>query len=134
MTNTTFLEIPYLIANLNSPEVVVNDALNIIDAAIAGQLIVPMTADTTYVLKNTNTDNSLTYPYEWQYGILILNVTNTGTTALYLPDGLKMKYIVRNNTGQTINFKTVSGTNIVSILTSTIIQVYSDGTDIWSIS
>lgn len=134
MSNTQFLQIPHLIASLASPEVIVNDALNILDASISGQLVVPMTADTTYVLKNTNTDDSLEYPHEWHFNMLILNVTNTITTELHLLDGFKTTYFVQNNTGQTINFKTVSGTNTVSILTGTLIQVFSDGVDIWSIT
>lgn len=122
---TSNLLIPYLGQNVAQPEIPVNEALDIIDASICGQLIVPMVADTTYLLDVLN----LSYPQEWQYGILILNVLNTIQTELHLPDGYKMKYVIENNTGQNIVFKTVSGTGI-TIATGTTKIVYSNGIDI----
>lgn len=132
-TFTNFLVAPHLDQNIAQPEVPLNETMDIFDAAICGQLIVPMTIDTTYVLKNTNTDDSLNYPYEWHHAILILNVSNTAQTELHLPDTYKMKYVVENNTGQNILFKTVTGTG-VTITTGTTVQVYSDGTNIVSIA
>jgi len=124
-TYTEFLEVPHLGQNVAQPEIPVNESMDIFDAAIAGALIVPMTIDTTYILDDT----SLTYPQEWQNGILIIDVVNTTSTELHLPDGKKMKYIIDNKTGFDIVFKTVTGAG-VTIPAASIYQMYSDGIDI----
>lgn len=127
---TSFLEIPYLAQNVLSPETPENEAKDILDAAIAGQLVVPMVIDTTYVLKLTNTDSTSSYPHEWQYGILIVNTTNTVQTALHVPDGYKKQYIVYNNTGQNLVFKTVSEGTGITIPNGSVYNTFSDGTNV----
>lgn len=127
---TAFLEIPYLGQNVAQPEVPENEAKDIIDAAICGQLTIDVNADTAYTLDDT----SLTYPQEWQYGILIITNTgtaNTGTVNVIVPDGLKMKYVLVNDTGSTfaIQLKTTTGTGI-TVPDGSIYQMYSDGTNV----
>jgi len=122
---TQFLEIPYLGQNVAQPEIPENEAKDIIDAAIAGNLIVPMLVDTTYLLDDT----SLTYPQEWQYGIMVIETANTVSTELHLPDGLAMQYVLDNRTGSDIVFKTVSGLG-VTVPPSSIYKMYSDGINI----
>ena len=127
---TNFLKIPYLGQNIAQPEIPENEFKDIVDASICGQLILDINADTAYTLDDT----SLTYPQEWQYGILIITntgTTNTGIVDIIVPDGLKMKYVLDNKTGSTfaIQLKTTTGTGI-SVPDGSIYQMYSDGTNI----
>jgi hypothetical protein len=129
-TYTTYLLIPHLEQNVAQPEIPVNIMVDIIDASICGQLTIDVNADTDYTLDNT----SLTYPQEWQYGILIITntgTTNTGTVDIIIPDGLKMKYVLDNQTGSTfaIQLITESGTG-VTVPDGSIYSLYCDGTNV----
>ncbi len=129
MTTETLL-VPYLDQNVKQPEIPVNEALDIFDAAISGQLTLDISEDIEYTLDDT----SLTYPQEWQYGILIVTnvgVTNTSTVDILVPDGKKMKYTLVNDTGSTfaIQLKTESGTGI-SVPDGAIYQMFSDGINV----
>jgi len=130
MTATANLRIDYLEQNVAQPEVPENEAKDVIDASICGQLTKTLTVDTDYVLKITNTDGTTTFPHEWQHGILIINGSNTVGVNLILLDGYKMRYVVENNTGQDLTFKTATGTVNVIIPDASIYEVYSNGTDI----
>ncbi len=95
---TDYLEVNFLAQGVAFPEVPENEAKQVFDAAIAGQLIVPM-VDADYTLKDTNTNGSLTYPYEWHHGILLTSTANTATRTLTIPAGKKNKYIIHNTSG-----------------------------------
>ena len=128
---TEFLEIPYLDQNIAQPEIPENEAKDIIDASISGIAYIDMVIDTTYELKETNQDDTITYPHEWQYAIIVLNsIAHTTSVNLVIPELKVTKYIIHNKTPVTITV-TQYGTNEVSVPANTIYTVYCDGTDVW---
>ena len=126
-TYTTHLIVPHLGQNVAEPEIPVNEMMNIFDAAICGQL--SMTAagmiDDDYTLDDT----SLSYPQEWQYGILLADYTCSAGRSIFVPDGKKMKYVLDNTSSQTITLITESG-NGIAVPNGSIYHLYSDGIDI----
>jgi len=126
MTVTTFLEITDLENNQAAPEVTVNEAHDILEAAIAGLLVHNMASDADYSLEVTGT-----LPYEWHYSRI--EVTDTGvvlTTGrnIIVPDKIK-RYVLYNNTAQIITIKTAAGTGIAVGIGMTA-QVFCDGVNV----
>ena len=118
---------PYLGQNVAEPEIPHNEALDVLDAAIAGQLYIDMIVNTDYSLDNT----SLTYPQEWQHGILIVNpVAHTQVTNIIAPAGSTMKYVVNNSSGGGFDVVIQQGGVGVSVPDGAIYQVYCDGVDV----
>jgi len=129
-TYTTNLLVPHLDQNVAQPEIPVNESMDVFDSAISGQLTLDISGDIGYTLDDT----SLTYPQEWQNGILIITNTGTANTAsvdVLVPDGKKMKYTLVNDTGSAfdIQLKTTSGIGI-SVPDGSIYQMFSDGTNV----
>lgn len=124
---TANLGITYLIANLATPEIIINEQMDIIDAAICGQLSLSAAGmtDANYTLD----DLSTTYPQEWQYGILLVNVACTAPRDLIIPTGKKMRYVIHNTSGQLITVKYATGNN-VQVDNNGVWQVYANGTDV----
>lgn len=134
-TYTNNLLVPHLGQNVAQPETPVNEAMDIFDASVAGQLTVDVNADTNYTLDV----NSITYPQEWQYGTLIITntgITNTAQVDLILPDTYKMKYTLDNRTGSTFSIRliTTTGPIGVSVPDGSIYSMYSDGIDVYRIT
>lgn len=128
------LEIPYLEQNIAQPEIPENEAKDIIDAAIAGILSITTIINTNYDLKLTNTDGTQTYPYEWQYGTLVIeNIAHTIDIDLILPESAIKNYVVHNKTPVNITI-TQYGANTVVVPTNAIYYIYCDGLDVWRIT
>jgi len=130
MANTESLEAPLLDQNVAQPEVPHNEALVIVDSAVAGQLTIDINDNVNYTLDDT----SLTYPQEWQYGTLIITntgIANTGVVSVIVPDSKIMRYVLVNDSssGLGVQLITATGTGI-TVPDGSIYQMLSDGIDI----
>ncbi len=122
-------------ANLNLPEIAEsqsskylthNEALAILDGAVAGLFTKNMASDADYTLATTGTP-----PYEWQRAAV--KVTDTGpvlTTGrnIIVPAEAK-PYIFINATAQTLTLKTPAGSGI-GVATGKTALLYCDGTNV----
>lgn len=130
MADSITIGAPLLDQNVAQPETPHNEAINVIDATIAKQLNIAMTIDTDYTLDNIG----VSYPQEWQNGVLIIDsVLHTDATSqLILPDGLVMRYLIKNNSGSGfgVTFITATGAGLLIPDDDTYYDVYADGTDI----
>lgn len=130
MATTPNIEAPLLDQNVAQPEIPHNEALAVIDATIAAELNLDLNADTGHTLDDT----SLTYPQEWQNGIIIVTNTgtaNTGVVDVVVPDGKRMKYVLVNDSGSgfDVQLKTATGVGI-SVPDGSIYLMYSDGVNV----
>lgn len=122
-------------ANLNLPEIAEsqsgkylthNEALAILDGAVAGLFTKNMASDADYTLATTGTP-----PYEWQRAAV--KITDTGpvlTTGrnIIVPAEAKL-YILINATAQTLTLKTPAGSGI-GVATGKTALLYCDGTNV----
>jgi len=125
MTMTTNLGLVLLETGQVDKEVVVNDALDILDSVLAGTITHNMSSDNDYTI-NTATDEQLN---------LCIKITDTGNliTAnrnIILPDNQQL-HIAWNNTGGgwSLVFKTLSGTG-VTVADGEKKLIFSDGVNI----
>lgn len=130
MADSATIGAPLLDQNVAQPEIPHNEAINVIDAAIAKTLELDVNADTDYTLENI----AVTYPQEWQNGILLITNTGTANTAevsVLIPDGLVMKYVLINDTGSgfDVRLETVTGSGI-PVPDGSIYSLYCDGTNV----
>lgn len=131
MTVTANLQITDLENNQGSPEVTVNDAHDIMDAAIAGVLVHNMSSDADYTLLTTGTA-----PYEWQNAVIEITDTTspqtlTATRNIIIPDYPKA-YDIINSTGQSIVLAsgTTSPVTGITIATGKAARLYYDGSSV----
>lgn len=129
-TYTANLDVPHLGQNVAQPEIPVNESMDIFDAAIAGQLNINIDSDASFTLDDT----SLTYPQDWQYGILTihnLGPSNTGVVDVIIPDGKNNQYVLANDTGSgfDVQLKTASGTGVL-VPDGSIYKMFCDGVNV----
>lgn len=133
MADSATIGAPLLDQNVAQPEIPHNEAIAVVDATIARTLTIAMTIDTDYTLDNLDT----TYPQEWQYGVLNIDtvVHTVATTNVIVPDGLVMRYLIKNNNGEGfgVTFKTTTGTGLLIPDDNTYYDVYCDGVDIYRV-
>ena len=102
-----------------------NTNLNLVQQAIAGyEAIDVASADVTLAMTNATLSNA-------RNAVLNLTGTLAGTRVVNVPDGIEKTYIVKDSTtrsGNTLTFKTVSGTGVTIVEGKTHI-IYVDGTN-----
>lgn len=132
MADTNTIKAPLLDQNVKQPETPHNEALVVIDASIAGILDIDM-SDADYTLKETNSDDSLSYPHEWQHKVLHVNVANTGAKNLIIPANKVMSYIVYNDaSGFNITLKYSASTGVI-VTNNTLSNIFCDGTECYKV-
>lgn len=132
MTTTNNLDIDHLASNLTSPEPIINEQLDKVDAAIAGRLTINLTTDADYTLA----DPSGSTPAEWSYPDITFTDTGEVLTtgrAIIMPSGKGIKWRVANDTAQELTFKVSGGTG-VAVAAGGEAFVYYDGSDIAELS
>jgi hypothetical protein len=126
MTATTNLDIEHLVSNASAPEVPVNEAFELIDSCLSGQVTINFASDADLTLSTTGDA-----PQEWQYLSVELTDTSTYLTTarnVIVPDNNK-PYVIYNNTAQILTVKTSAGTGI-AVAVSGIAFLYCDGTNV----
>jgi len=125
MTTTTNLGMILMETGQLDKEVVLNDALGILDSVLAGTLTHNMTANSDYTL-NTATDEQ----YNLALKITDTSVYLTANKNIILPDNQQL-HIAWNSMGNgySLVFKTLSGTG-VTIADGEKKLIFSDGTNI----
>jgi hypothetical protein len=102
-----------------------NTNLNLVQQAIAGfEAIDVASANVTLAMTNAQVSNA-------RNAVLKLTGTLAGTRQVLVPDGIEKTYIVQDSTtrsGNTLTFKTVSGTGVTIVEGKTHI-IYVDGTN-----
>lgn len=118
-------------ASQSQPEVTVNAAMDVLDAA-HDALVHDMASDADYTLEYSVGG---TEPYEWQQQVIV--ITDTGvvlTTGRNIITQLYAKmYVFINRTAQTMTLKTSTGTGI-AIAADTMAYLRSDGVNIVRLS
>lgn len=124
---TTNLSIPLLDQNVAEPEIPENTAKDIIDKILSGRYTWDFASDADITITHTQDPTAAT---PWQNGIFNFtsSVALTGTRNVILPDNQRT-YIIENNTGYAIQFKTSAGTGI-TIADGQNFFGFCDGTDI----
>lgn len=125
MTSTSNLEMDHLEDGVASPDVVLNESLDLTDLAIAGMVTHNMASDADYTL-STSTD-----PEEWKYAVV--KITDTGanlttTRNIIVPTNTK-QYLLVNATAQSLVLKTSGGSGI-TVATSNNQLLFCDGTNV----
>lgn len=109
-----------------------NDNLNCIQQAIAGvQSIDVGAADVTLVMSNSPTLSNA------RNMVLVLTGSLTGTRQVLVPNGIEKFYIIKDSTtrnGNSLTFKTVSGSGFVIETSGIMVAAFSDGTNVQEIS
>jgi hypothetical protein len=109
-----------------------NDNLNCIQQAIAGvQSIDVGAADVTLVMSNSPTLSNA------RNMVLVLTGSLTGTRQVLVPDGIEKFYIIKDSTtrnGNSLTFKTVSGSGFAIETSGIMVAAFSDGTNVQEIS
>jgi hypothetical protein len=105
MATTANLNITHIEANQSQKEVTANEAFDILDEGLAGDLVHDMASDANYTLDTTQPAA--------EHENLMLHITDTGvvlttTRDIILPANPQL-HIAFNDTAQTLNFKTASG-------------------------
>lgn len=123
MATTPNLAITHIESNQSQKEVTANEAFDILDEAIAGELVHNMASDANYTL-DTSEPNK-------EHENLVLHITDTGvvlttTRDIIVPEAAHL-YVAWNDTAQTLNFKTASGTSF-AVAAGSVRLFYVDGT------
>ena len=109
-----------------------NDNLNCIQQAIAGvQSIDVGAADVTLVMSNSPTLSNA------RNMVLVLTGSLTGTRQVLVPNGIEKFYIIKDSTtrnGNSLTFKTVSGSGFAIETSGIMVAAFSDGTNVQEIS
>lgn len=105
MATTANLNITHIEANQSQKEVTANEAFDVLDEAVAGDLVHDMASDANYTLDTTQPAA--------EHENLMLHITDTGvllttTRDIILPSNPQL-HIAFNDTAQTLNFKTSGG-------------------------
>lgn len=121
------LRIPHLDQNVAQPEIPENTAKDIIDQILSGRFTTDFITDADITITHSDSTTSAS---DWQNAILNFtsSVALTGTRNVILPDNQRV-YIIENNTGYSIQFKTLNGTG-VTLVDGNNVFCYSDGVDI----
>lgn len=124
MAITQNLEIVKMEARQDDKELVINDALDVLDGTIAGQLTHDMSSDANYTLLTASDE-------QYNFAIKITDGSSNLTTTrdIVFPDNNQM-HIAWNSTGggHSLNFKTTTGTGVL-VADGEKKLVYSDGTN-----
>lgn len=126
MATTSYLDITYWTALQSQPDVTINEAIDILEAA-QRTATHDMASDADYTL-DTSTGSP---PFEWQYGTVRITDTGvvlTGGVNIICPDNAK-NYVFINDTAQTLTLKTSGGSGI-GVATSKTALLECDGTDV----
>jgi hypothetical protein len=121
MSSSPNLNIPLLAESQSSKYVTVNDAIDLLDGAIAGLLVVAM-ADANVVLTAAQALESMVFK---------CTGADTADRNLVVPTNTKL-YVVENATtgGHNIIVKTASGTGVTIGPSAGFVIVYCDGTNV----
>jgi hypothetical protein len=125
MTTSANLAITHLVSDPSSPEIPVNESIDIFDAAVTGVLVHNMTSDADYTLGTTGS------PKEWHYGFIEITDTGTNLTAarnIICPTNKKF-YILKNSTLFDLTVKTSAGSGI-AVAVGKIAFLRCDGTNV----
>jgi len=131
MSLTTYLDITDLESNQNTPEVTVNDAHDILCAAVGGVLVHNMASDADYTLATTGTP-----PYEWHN--MVINITDTtspqtltATRNIIVPSKKKV-YVLKNDTAQSLVLASPAASPVtgITVATGKTAILYFDGTNV----
>ena len=126
MAVTDFLAITHVEAQQAQKEVTLNEALEVIDRALAGELVHDMTSDADYSLVVT--------PPEKEQDYLFLHISDSGTLLsatrdIILPARAQL-HAVWNDTAQSLRFKTAAGAAVtVAAGTAQILYIEGGGYD-----
>jgi len=124
-SQTTNLDVNHVGESQNQKEVTANEAFDIFDGAIAGQLTVDLAGESGDVTPDA--DSMI------RTMVLKLSGALAGSVNLVVPDNNKVYMVVNNSTGYNTTVKTASGTGI-SFSPADARFVYCDGTNVISIS
>ena len=108
-----------------------NTNLNLVQQAIAGvQSIDVGASDVTLVMSNAALSNARNM-------VLVLTGSLTGTRQVLVPNGIEKFYIIKDSTtrnGNSLTFKTVSGSGFAIETSGIMVAAFSDGTNVQEIS
>ncbi|MFA6063891.1 MAG: hypothetical protein WC736_14990 [Gallionella sp.] len=127
-TYTTALEIEELEPQPVQPDLVVNEALNVLDSIIGGQLTHEMTSDADYSIAITGL-----HPQEWQYSSYLFtdspSTLTTGRSIIWPAKSRRDGFAFKNSTAQTLTVKRTGQTGYAVTAGSTA-MLRDNGTDI----
>lgn len=125
---TAALQLPELATNQAQPDVIVNDALEMLDAAVAGQIDIAVAANANINIGTTGV------PAQWQYAVI--SVSDYSPTVLTANRDVVWPNVTRrgpftfvNHTARILTVKRVGQTG-VTVASGATAQLRDNGTDI----
>ncbi len=129
MPNSPDLAVPLLDAAQSNKYATVNEAIDMLDVALAGTATIDCTAGGSVATTALSADG-LAY---WRHGRALLNGTPAAGFNLIVPLTSPKVYIVDNQSGHTATVKGASGSGI-AVATGNVQILYCDGTNVIAIN